>query len=669
VSGLSIACIVVIVAAGIALLATAVLPALRPAEGRRRWRSLWALPVGIALIIGAALLLARQQRAAEAARHVARAKVYRGRGDMERAEREFRRALEVDPDNPEAKSELDETRKKIEEARKERERPIQEGGGGTGGGGGGGGGAPGEAPARKLPESQITIADYELDAEILPARSHIEATAIITAVPKRVPLQDFDLILAPGLLVSLAQVNGQHAAVRTADEKLTLAPTTPITTKAPLRITIKYAGFGPDPRIAGGDWISEQGTYLRCESMWYPATSFFEFRSPVTLRATVPEGITVVSQGKLLKQESARDASGGRQGKSTFTWRCDLPAVGFNLAAAKYVEAKRQWGSIPISVFTYPKHADRAPLYLDTAQDVLAFYSSRFGPYPYPKFAIAEIPKFPGGYGATSLVMVFDEVIERGDLDEHFIAHEIGHQWWGNLVGPKGPGAGWLSEAFAEYASWMYQEHAHGPETMQLHLSEAKETYFGTNKLGQERAIAEQDPLNQDGTYHGVVYCKGAYVLHMLRRTIGDEDFTRCLRQFLEQYRAKQATIADFRATCARASGQDLTWFFDEWLGRPGCMSLSYDFASSRSEGAHQVAVVQVQQETPDPYAMGLDIALVAGGRTIREHEVLNAPAKRFEYVVTAPVTAVTLDPDHDILMATPRRVKIEDVRGAARGE
>lgn len=659
-SGLAIACIIVIVASGLALVAAAVLPLARGRAGPGRWRSLWALPLGIGLILGAAFLLAREQRKAEAAKHVARAKMYRAKGDMQRAQREFESALGADPQNEEARRELEETRNKIEEAKREREQRIEQGV--AGGGGGGGGAGPGRPKPRKLPESEIVITDYELDVEISPAEAHIEATANITAVPKRTPLPDFDLILSPRLVVTSAQVNAKHAAFRTQDERLTLTPTVTLAARTPFRITIKYGGFGPDPRLPGGDWISEQGTYLRCESMWYPSTNFFEFRSPVTLRATVPEGVTVVSQGRLIGRETS-------DGKSTFVWRCRLPTIGFNLAAAKYAESKRASDHVPISVYTYPRHADRARMYLDTAQDVLRFFADRFGPYPYSKFAIAEIPKFPGGYGATSLVMVFDGVIERGDVDESFISHEIGHQWWGNLVGPSGPGAGWLSEAFAEYSSWMYQEHSKGAQTMQLQLAQAKERYFGTNRLGRERAIVEQDPLNQDATYHGVVYCKGAYVLHMLRFTIGDEQFHACLSRFARQYGGKQATIADFERTCAEATGKDLKWFFDEWLRRPGHMSLSYDFASSRVGSGKYLTTIQVQQETREPYAMELELEMTSNGRRWRNREVLNAATKRFEYLLDAPVTSVTLDPDNALLMATPKRVKFEDVRRLADGE
>ena len=90
------------------------------------------------------------------------------------------------------------------------------------------------------------------------------------------------------------------------------------------------------------------------------------------------------------------------------------------------------------------------------------FYERLFGPYPYERLTVAEIPLFPGGYGSTSLVMLTSASWDAKHMPHRFLAHEIAHQWWGNSVFPKGPGAGWLAEGFAEYSSYLWSEHAHG---------------------------------------------------------------------------------------------------------------------------------------------------------------------------------------------------------------
>ncbi|MFQ5810391.1 MAG: M1 family aminopeptidase, partial [Armatimonadota bacterium] len=499
---------------GALVLVAAVRSALvRRADGARRWRALWAAVAAVALIVSGALLLAREQRRSEAAEHVAKAKDLKDKGLTERAKREAERALELNPKDPDAEKTLRDIEKEADEREKAEQQRTQRIPTGGGGGGGGPGGTP---PRREQPRTGVDIHDYHLAATLRPESHQLEATATLALRPRDADARELLLLLSPALIISSVRVEGKTASFRTDEDRLTIQLPDPLPPDGPIKDVVAYDGFGHRAETPAGDRIAKDGCYLRPESQWYPSTHLFDFTTPVTLALTVPSEMTAIGPGELKEQTTSGDTT-------TFVWRCELPIRGIVMAAAKYEQRRRNWRGVDVSVCTFPEHADRAARYFRSIVDMLEYFGELFGPYPFKKFALVEIPQFPGGYGAPSFVMCYDKVIERGDVDEGFIAHEVAHQWWGHAVGVDGPGAGWLCEGFAEYSSCMYEAHVRGPEAMRLRLTAAREKYIASVGGVPEQAIVETDPFNQPPGYGGVIYQKGAYVLHMLRTVLGDD--------------------------------------------------------------------------------------------------------------------------------------------------
>jgi aminopeptidase N len=624
----------------------------RRQAGMRPWSALWLLAPAVALIVCGTLLLTRERRHTEAAQHVARAKDLTGKGLTERAERELERALELKPKDAEAEKALQEIEQQREEERTKAERrrtqPIP-----TGGGGGG----PGLAPeSRDLPRSGIDIHDYHLAATLQPDLHQLKATATLSLRPRDPNARDITLLLSPSLITTSVKIDGKTAPFKRDQDRLTIQLPESLPSDRPIKATIAYDGFGHDAVIPGGDRIADDGCYLRPESEWYPATHLFDFSTPLTLAVTVPAEMTVIGPGELKQHTKSGDTA-------TFVWRCDLPIRAIVMAAARYEQRQRKWRGVEVSVCTFPQHADRAARYFHSIIDILDYFGQQFGPYPFTKFALVEIPYFPGGYGAPSFVMCYDKVVERGDVDEGFIAHEIAHQWWGHAVGVDGPGAGWLCEGFAEYSSCMYEGHAHGADALRLRLEAARERYVSSLAGGPEEAIVETDPFNQGPTYAGVVYQKGAYVLHMLRTVLGEELFSRCMTDYALACRGRNATLPDFENACTRTAGTSLDWFFDQWVYQPGAIRLTYDYVTRRIAGGKHLLRVAIQQETDEPYRMPLDIAIKTSDGALRQREMLDGAKAEYEYRLESEPLAVTLDPDCNLLMHTPSKVRIDGLR------
>jgi aminopeptidase N len=384
-----------------------------------------------------------------------------------------------------------------------------------------------------------------------------------------------------------------------------------------------------------------------------------DFRAPVRVLVSVPNGFTAISVGGLRGVEKSLKTS-------RFHWETTHPASMVSLAVGRYVQqsvsapmpAPRGGPtppSLPVTCYTFTRHKDRAPKFLKEAAAMVRFYSRLFGPYPYEKLAVVEIPLFPGGYGTTSFVMLIDKSFEERKLDRELLAHEIAHQWWGNSVFPQGLGAAWLTEAFANYSAWMYDAESSGnPRVLQKRVAQAAAAYFAAAERQGDQPIAETDPYQPVGATQEILYEKGAVVLHMLRAEIGDAAFRRTLRSFADGHRFGKATIADFRKAAEGASNQDLGWFFEQWLGREGGMSLIYSFTTEPGGNGKNEVVLTVTQEGV-PYRGRLPVAFQVENSVQREQVELTGATGVFRFPVRGKVLSVLFDPDGTFLMKPAR--------------
>jgi aminopeptidase N len=657
----------------------------------RRW-SPWAALMGAGL---AALLSFASYRTAvrrqvhdRARNHYDAGLDEKRRGNLQEAEKEFEEALALQPGDPRAERELQEVKQQKPAEKREQKKearidptlpaqststeqtpppkpanapptPPR--------------GHPGEKarPASHTP-SPFEITHYALDVEIDPAAHTLKGSATIQVRSRGAKVPALDFSLNPEFKPSAVQVDGAPAAFRHTNDLLAVTPVKPLPQHGTGTVTVQYHREG-NALVAGGDLISPEGTYLRSEARWYPATGELDFRSPVRVRARVPRGYSVVSVGELKKIDKS-------DGKTTlFHWETDRYASMVSLAAARYeqqsVRAPLPSGAKPgsrpelkITCYTFPKHKDRAALFLKEAAAIVRFYERQFGPYPYEKLGVVEIPHFPGGYGTTSFVMLIDVAFQARKVDREFLAHEIAHQWWGNSVFPQGLGAAWLTEAFANYSAWMYDAAIQGnPRVLQKRVDRATRQYFEAAAQKGDQPIYETDPYRQVGASEEILYEKGAVVLHMLRRQVGDRAFLKILRRFADQYRFGKAKIEDFQRLAEKESGQQLGWFFDQWLGRTGGMAFEYSFATQPDTAAQNRAVLTVNQTAP-AYRAKMKVVLEVED-TVQTQEVeLTKEHETFSFPVKGKLTKVLFDPDNAYLMKPPKWVVPETETGSAGG-
>ncbi len=588
----------------------------------------------------------QQQRRQLAAKHYWAALDEKNRGDLEAAERDLQRSLQLEPGNPQAQQALAEVRQAKEErpvARREQqitqpatpEKPRLS--------------DRGRRPPAHRP-SPFEITRYELDVEIEPVEHRLTGTASIFLASRGGPLRQLDFSLSPEFKPTGVSRAGQPLRFTHTNDLLSVQLPAPWAGDAQTPLVVQYARSG-SPLVEGGDLISSQGTYLRSEARWYPATGELDFRAPVRVRVIVPKGITAVSVGKLEQTTHAG-------GKSTFVWNCPRPAAMIALAAGKYVPLTTKVGPTTITTYLTKPRQKRAKAYLQEGARIVKYYNQLLGPYPYEKLAIVEIPHFPGGYGATSLVMLLDLVFDMKQVDREFLGHEIAHQWWGNSVFPQGPGAAWLSEAFANYSAWMYEGSVGGPKLLQKRLNEAADRYWKAVVKEQkaDQPIRETDPYAQAGAYEQIIYDKGAWVLHLLRREVGDAAFKRILRRACKEYAFGKMNIEQFQRLAEAEAGKPLAPFFEQWLGRPGGLQFAYSFKTEPVSAKENACVLQVTQKGP-PFRARLDVTFDVENQIVRSQVNLTEAQQTFRIPVKGRVSVVQFDPNRRWLMRPPEWV------------
>ncbi|MBP3192472.1 M1 family metallopeptidase [Natronogracilivirga saccharolytica] len=360
-----------------------------------------------------------------------------------------------------------------------------------------------------------------------------------------------------------------------------------------LEVAIFYSGKprpAPNPPWEGGFTWSESKSGLpwigvSCQvngaDIWLPVKDHPSDRpDSVSLRITVPDGLTVLSNGVLRSEESTDN------NRTVFHWVTNHPVSNYALTIniGPYEKLSSEFTSVteeqfPVNLWVLPENKSKAKALLDQAEEHLAFFEKLLGPYPFrsEKYGIAEAPFFGMehqtliAYGAG---FTNDTVFDTGSDFDDLHHHELAHEWWGNLITAYDWKDFWIHEGFATYMQPLYAEHLHGREQYDYFMERLYQ------RIENNIAVAPLKSRSTREMYDGRdIYMKGAWILHSLRYLTGDENFKKILRTMLypDPELAGQSRPAPSRFTdtsefieiVASVTGKSLDWFFESYLRHP----------------------------------------------------------------------------------------------------
>jgi len=383
---------------------------------------------------------------------------------------------------------------------------------------------------------------------------------------------------------------------------------------------------------------------------WWPCKDDPEDKATVSLKAWIPTGMTAVSNG-----------IPGQMGPNIFEWTESKPVSTYHvsLAVSNYALLEDHYegtaGSIQLQHYVFPELAAKAEADFAVLPDMLDWCGSTFGPYPFPgeKYGMVLCSWDQAMEHPTAVT--WGDVLVTGDGQfEVVVMHELAHMWFGNLITPVDWTQIWLNEGFATYAEALWVEHRYGRDAFVSFMNNHR---WG---LGYPDDALIRDPSSSWAPYYfrTIAYHKGAWVLHMLRRQLGDGDFFDSLRAYLEDptLRYGNADSADFQRVCEEVSGQDLEWFFHQWLYRTTYPVLRMSWANVETEGGHEVRVRLRQEQVPDllegdaPYRIPVELNVRGTGLDETVTVWSDQPDQTFVIPVAGPANNVYVDPDRWLL-------------------
>jgi aminopeptidase N len=326
---------------------------------------------------------------------------------------------------------------------------------------------------------------------------------------------------------------------------------------------------------------------------WFPTYDFPNDKATWELTSTTPRAYTSVSNGNLVSD--VMNANGTR----TMHWSETKPNSTYlvSLVVAPLTKVHDVWKGKPVDYYVYPEDAPLARRLFGVTPDMIEVYSNLTGiQYPWEKYAQTTVADFFGGMenvSATTLVDWLPDARAYADRPWYqwiLIPHELAHQWFGDYVTTENWAHSWLNEGFAEYMPGAYWRTRKGEQTAQ--------DYF-VDEYNQFMAIDAQErmPVVTPGSNN--IYPKGALVIEMLRNYLGDEAFWKSINHYLKRHAMENATTDDLRQAILDVTGQNLSWFFDQWLYQAGYpafhVETQYDAANSR------VIVVATQTQNNPP--------------------------------------------------------------------
>jgi aminopeptidase N len=374
----------------------------------------------------------------------------------------------------------------------------------------------------------------------------------------------------------------------------------------------------PDSANPGTPWqIWTQGEDMD-NHFWFPCYDFPNDRATTEVIATVRSSYTVLSNGKLLKVTEDR-----KNKTKAFHWKLAKPHVSYlvMMAIGEYAVLRDSVGRLPLEYYVYPQQIDDARICFQSTPDIMRFFNKTIGvAYPWEKYSQALIRNFTAGgmenTSACSLLdnaAVYDARQRVDDSPVSLIAHELAHQWWGDLVTCKDWRHLWLNESFASYFDPLYHEYKLGTDAFHFIMYEAQQAGINSDKAFGRK------PIVSVGSYGSNLYPRGASVLHMLRFLLGDSLFFRSLTHYITKHQYGVVETHDLKVAIEEATGQNLYWFFDQWVYKAGypVFAVSSEWNDSTKTVRLHVEQTQKLDSLTDVFRTPVNIEVTAGSQSV----------------------------------------------------
>ena len=387
---------------------------------------------------------------------------------------------------------------------------------------------------------------------------------------------------------------------------------------------------------------------------WFPCYDYPNDKATSEVIGTVAADWTLLSNGRLVSEVRDR-----KKNTKTFHWVESKPHSTYLImvAAGRYEVLRGKYRNIPLAYYMYPEDTAKAQETFGRTPAMIEFFETKTGvPFPWEKFDQIIIDDFMwGGMENTTAVTLNDACVvdSKAALDfpsDPVVAHELAHMWFGDLVTARDWTHLWLNEGFATYCEALWTEFTKGEDDFQYEMIQASLAVRGNDRMLGRKPIVSHDshPAN--------LYARGGWVLHMLRNLLGDPAFWRGLHCYVTKYQFASAETDEFRLALEDATGQNLDWFFRQWVFGAGFPKLKVTKAWDDSTHLLRLTVEQNQQidSLTGYFRFPLVVECTTGSgttiRTLCKTFWINGKEENFFIKLDAPPVMVIADKGYRLL-------------------
>ena len=380
------------------------------------------------------------------------------------------------------------------------------------------------------------------------------------------------------------------------------------------------------------------------DPMWDKADYGVEFY------ITVPDSFTVCANGEFLDKQVAG-------GYATYHWKHEYPIAPYLIHFASSIyQTYSDWycpapaESIEIKYYFWPQDSNMAHNAFSLCTNMMYFYDSLFGDYPFEKYGMDVVnPFYYGGMENQTMVTILRSWI-LGSPEYYGMAHEMSHMWWGDMVTCFGWENVWLNEGFGTYCDALYQEHREGHAVF-INTMISRRNYYFNAEQASPHPIYNPPPNQLFATGHS--YYKGSWVLHMIRYLCGnDTSWLNLMAVYRDSFAYKNASTDDLNRIMNQVLGGDYDWFFQEWVYDMGYPVYNIDWQKIYEAPNWRLVldVSQTQTIGPAVFHMPLPIGVnFASGDTILTLPITDS-MQHFEFLLSQEPDTIIVDPETWIL-------------------
>lgn len=496
-------------------------------------------------------------------------------------------------------------------------------------------------------QAGLDAQQYRIRLSVGEAKDEISAEAEIVFAVRAVSVREVALDF-PDLTVDGVTEDGRPAKFTRGGGRILIALTGAYKPGDLFNVAVKYHGAPTDglyfKRNKFGDRTVFADNWPDRARHWFPSVDHPSDKAKVEFFIDAPARYDVVANGELVETTSLQD------GKRLTHWRESVPVpvycMVFGATEFAVVNAGAAGGT-SLWHYLYPKDRDRGLADHGRALRILELYTSLVGPYPYEKLALVESSTRFGGMENSSNIFFDENAYDGSGKLEGTVAHEIAHQWFGDSVTESDWHHLWLSEGFATYFGALFYERADGRDKFVSLMLANKERYI-EDAESVARPVYDPSVTDLFKLLNRNNYQKGAWVLHMLRRVVGDEKFFEGVRDYYRTYRDGNALTEDFRRVMELHHGKPLDWFFKEWIYEPAFPAYE---ASWKWDEASKRLTLKVRQTQPGAaFRMPLDVEFKNGDDARREVVEVGGREQSFDFKLKTRPQTVAIDPDEWVL-------------------